>query len=218
MTAPVKTLKVERETAPPAPPMEITVARTLDELMQVMNVRSQAFIGDQSCPYAEEFDGNDFAGATHFLLRIGGEPAGTARMRWFGEFAKLERVAVTAAFRGSQAAIALIQAGSDLASRKGYKKMLAYGQPKLLPYWQAMFGEDVVQPRRDRNGFVFSDHQYVEMVIELDQVEDALTLEDAPLRLNRPEGEWDRAGVLDRSARRGATNPMRGRSSRKRAA
>lgn len=212
MNAPARNLRPARRAAPPAPPFEIVVCRTIDQIMQAMSVRTLAFMGDQDCPYEEEFDGNDFAGATHLLLKVNGQPAGTARVRWFGEFAKLERVAVTSAWRGEQFAIPLMRFAAQMAERKGFTKLLAHAQPALLPYWQAMFkGEYVVEPRRDRNGFAFSDHEYVEIVVELRPCPTALSLQDSPLRLNRPEGEWDRQGVLERSIRRGVTNPMRKR-------
>lgn len=193
--------------AAPEPLVDLTidVARSLEDLLRVMSVRTLAFMGDQACPYDEEFDGNDFAGATHLLLRVGGEPAGVARMRWFGEFAKLERVAVVRRFRGGRASVALIDAAVKLAQRKGYRRLLAYAQPRMMPLWQSAFD---VRPAGRRDGFVFSDHEYCELVVELKPVADALEIDDDPLVLNRPEGAWDAPGVLDQSAVRGATNPM----------
>ena len=44
------------------------------------------------------------------------------------------------------------------------------------------------------------------MVVEGAPPPDALTLESDPMVLLRPEGAWDEAGVLDRSADRPATN------------
>ena len=43
----------------------IRVARTLDDLQKVMMVRALVYMVEQNCPYDEEYDGNDFAGATH---------------------------------------------------------------------------------------------------------------------------------------------------------
>ncbi|HCX10824.1 MAG TPA: GNAT family N-acetyltransferase, partial [Hyphomonas sp.] len=56
-------------------------------------IRSAVFLSEQDCPYEEEFDGNDFC-ATHLLLKAKGRPVGTLRIRWFAEFAKLERIAL----------------------------------------------------------------------------------------------------------------------------
>lgn len=49
-------------------------------------------------PFKEEWDGNDFT-ASHLLARVNGEPAGTLRIRYFGGFAKVERLAVLPKFR-----------------------------------------------------------------------------------------------------------------------
>src|SRR5260221_12039581 len=83
----------------PKEAVTVTVARTVDEIMQVMAVRSIVYMGQQACPYAEEFDGNDFAGATHLIARVGSAPVGVVRMRWFCDFAKLERFTVVESYR-----------------------------------------------------------------------------------------------------------------------
>ena len=63
----------------------VTVARTFEDLMRVASLRSAVYIGEQECPYEEEFDGNDLA-ATHLIGYIGDEPAGCLRIRYFADF------------------------------------------------------------------------------------------------------------------------------------
>ena len=58
----------------------VSVVTTPEALAQAFAIRSQVYIGEQKCPYEEEFDGNDFC-ATHFVAYIDGEPAGTLRVR-----------------------------------------------------------------------------------------------------------------------------------------
>ncbi|WP_309643270.1 GNAT family N-acetyltransferase [Phenylobacterium sp.] len=188
--------------------LEVTVCRTLNDLMQAMAVRSLVYMGEQACPYDEEFDGNDFAGATHLLLRRDGEPIGTLRVRWFADFAKVERVAVRREHRGGRATLMLILAAKRLAEKKNYRKILGYGQVRLIPFWQQYFNAHV---REDREGFVVSDHDYVEMIVEGAPPSDALTLDSSALELLRPEGAWGEAGVLDRSTARPAANYGAGR-------
>ncbi|MBC8008111.1 MAG: hypothetical protein H7X76_08715, partial [Prolixibacteraceae bacterium] len=77
------------ETAAPS----ISVARTMEELSRVFAVRSAVYMAEQRCPYGEEFDGNDFSG-THLIGYVGDEPVGCLRIRYFAEFAKLERLAI----------------------------------------------------------------------------------------------------------------------------
>ncbi len=48
----------------------VTLARTFEDLVRVAAVRSAVYIGEQQCPYEEEFDGNDLA-ASHLLGYVG---------------------------------------------------------------------------------------------------------------------------------------------------
>jgi predicted GNAT family N-acyltransferase len=181
----------------------VSVCRTLDDIMQALAVRAVVYMGEQACPYAEEYDGNDFAGATHLILRRDGEPIGTLRIRWFADFAKTERVAVRREHRRGRATLMLILAAKRLAERKNYRLLLGYGQLRLVPFWQQYFNAKIL-PGRER--FVISDHDYVEMLVEAQPPANAITLETDPMVILRPEGAWDEPGPLDRSASRPATN------------
>lgn len=181
--------------------IRVSVARTLPEIMEVLAVRTLVYVGEQHCPYEEEFDGNDFAGATHLLARAGNEPVGAMRIRWFAKFCKVERVAVRQEQRGREAAAALIEAACDLAGRKGYATILGHIQARLLPFWTRFGG---VRQRAGRPRFTFSDHEYVEVIRHLDRRADALSLQTPAMVLLRPEGDWDAPGVLDRSGERNA--------------
>ena len=182
----------------------VSVARSLDEMVQMAAIRAVVYMGEQVCPFAEEFDGNDFNGATHLIARVGGEPVGVMRLRWFADFAKIERFAVLKAHRGGDAARALFHAGYDLAARKGYRRVLGYVQARLAPFMRRVGGVSV-RPGRPR--FVVSDHEYVEVERRLTPTPDAITIDSDPLVMLRPEGAWDLPGVLDRSTDRPASNP-----------
>src|SRR5205814_261215 len=69
-----------------------------DELMQCYMLRAAVFMGEQHCPYWEEFDGNDYT-ASHLMLYVDGEPAASMRIRWFASFAKLERAIILKRYR-----------------------------------------------------------------------------------------------------------------------
>lgn len=205
MNAPVR---MSMEARPPAEvddgTLVVEVCRTLPDLMQAMAVRTLVYMGEQDCPYDEEYDGNDFAGATHLILRRNGEPIGTLRIRWFADFAKVERVAVRRQYRRGRATLMLIQAARRLAEKKNYRQILGYGQVRLVRFWEQYFDARI---REDRPAFVVSDHEYVEMLVTGVPPADALTLDSDPLVLLRPEGAWDDAGILDRSTTRAPTNP-----------
>ena len=180
--------------APPAA-CTVAVARGLDDVMQAIAIRSAVYMSEQNCPYAEEFDGNDFAGATHLIARIGGEPAGCLRLRWFSDFFKVERVAVLPKCRGAVVALELIGAAIDLGGRKGYRRLLGHVTPDLVGYWRRNVG---AAPRAGRHPFRFSGVDYVEMEFDLPDAADRLTMDSDALVLLRPEGDWDQPGVLER--------------------
>jgi predicted GNAT family N-acyltransferase len=179
----------------------ITVAHTFEDLMRVTAIRNAVYIGEQECPYEEEYDGNDFA-ATHLLAYMGDEPIGCLRVRFFADFVKFERMAIRKEFRKSRAAIMLSQAGLKLAQKKGYRRAYAHSQKRLVDFW-GRFG---FRPLEGAKPFVFSDYDYVEIVADLERDPDAITLGSDPYFLIRPEGRWHVPGVLDRSAGRAATN------------
>lgn len=176
----------------------VSVARTLDDLAQVQAVRTLVYMGDQACPYEEEFDGNDYCGATHLILRCGREPVGVARLRWFGEFAKFERLAVRAEHRGGPALLMLCRAAFDLAALKGYRKMLAHAQVRGEKFWRRYFGG---RPRPGRPRFSFSGYDYVEIEFDVEAHPRAVGWASPPMTVLRPEGAWDQPGVLETGPR-----------------
>lgn len=175
----------------------ISVVRTIDELMRVFAVRSAVYMAEQHCPYEEEFDGNDFC-ATHLLGYVGNEPAGCMRIRCFADFAKVERVAIRNEFRGTRLVQKLVRASIALCRAKGYRKL--YGQPRsdLLRFY-SHFGFCTFEGGKTLR---FSDVNYTEVVLDLEQQTDAVRIGADPYVLIRPEGRWHRRGILEHSAER----------------
>lgn len=184
----------------------IKIARTLEDLMQVVAVRSAVFLTDQACPYDEEFDGNDFC-SLHFIAMVGREPVAALRARYFADFCKLERLAVRQDFRRSRIAFQIVQAGIEHARKKGFRRIYGHAQDRLVDFW-AHFG---AKPLGEGRKLVFSDFSYTEMVIELEPHPEPITMASDPYLIIRPEGDWEDAGVLDDSAERPVTTPLNGR-------
>lgn len=189
--------------AVPSNRVVVDVARDLNGLMEVLALRAVVYMGEQLCPFEEEFDGNDLTAASHLTARIDGALVGTLRLRWFADFVKVERVAVRADQRGGEVVRCLFGAGIELARRRGYRRALGYIQVRLAPFW----GRLGFYPRSGRPGFSFSDHAYVEVEGVIEPHPAALSIDSDPFVLMRPDGLWDMEGVLDRSAARPATNP-----------
>lgn len=177
--------------------IKVKIVHTMDELSQAFAIRAATYMAEHDCPYTEEYDGNDFT-ATHLIGYIDNEPAGCLRIRYFAEFAKLERLAVAPRFRKSRLAFALVKAAIKFCQRKGYRKLYGHSEERVAPLWRR-FG---FTPREGRNTFQFSDRTYREGHMDLPAADDALTINSDPYILLRPEGDWDEPGVLDKSATR----------------
>jgi predicted GNAT family N-acyltransferase len=185
----------------------IRIARDPNDLMTVFAIRSAVYLAEQDCPMEEEFDGNDLV-AAHFIGFVGREPVACLRVRFFGDFSKVERLAVRHQFRKSRVAFKLVQASVEYVKRKGFRKIYGQAQDRLVDFW-AHFGAKPLPAKREIS---FSDFSYTEMLLEIEPSPDAITLESDPYVIIRPEGEWDEPGVLDRSAGREVTSPLRVRA------
>ena len=177
--------------------ISITVVRSIEDFMRVVSIRGATYIAEQDCPYDEEFDGNDFC-ASHLLSYVGREPVGCLRIRYFADFAKIERLAVRHQFRHLRIGTRLMKAGVELCRSKGYRRVYAHAQKDLLGYYINMGWRQL----EGSSEFHFSDYPYVEIVIDPDPNPQAIRFGMDPLVLVRPEGRWDRPGILDRSAER----------------
>ncbi|MBL4757604.1 MAG: GNAT family N-acetyltransferase [Rhizobiales bacterium] len=189
-------------------PIETRVARTFDEVVMAMTLRGVTYLGEQNAPYTEEYDGNDLVAASHLVAWQGREPVGVLRLRWFAEFAKVERAAVLPAFRKIGVMRTLMADAMKYCARRGYRKLLGHAQIERLPYWRS-HGFEV---RHGRPQFSFSDYQYVEILKILERPSDVIDMDAPPLVLIRPDGDWDRPGAFDLSTSRDirpANQPIR---------
>jgi predicted GNAT family N-acyltransferase len=186
----------------PQPQLSVRVARTIDDFMRAAVIRGAVFIGEQLCPYDEEFDGNDFT-ATHLIGHVGSEPAGCLRIRYFSDFVKLERLVVRREFRNSGLAHRLVEAGIEFGQTKGYTRMCTYAQKRLVGFWSKCGFSTSPEPRE----VVFSDFDYVEMTFDASRVARPISMKTEPYVVIRPEGSWQEPGILERSAARGVSRP-----------
>lgn len=182
----------ERQDPAPKAKCEVSVARTIEEVFQVFSVRSATYIAEQFCLYSEEFDGNDFC-STHWLGKVDGDAAGCIRARFFGEFAKIERLAVRAEYRNSRLAYQLVRAAIEHCRKKGYRTLYGHSRLDLQRFWQ-VFG---FKPVESRPPIAFANVKYVEMRLDIAPANDVISLASDPLHILRPEGAWDRPGPFE---------------------
>jgi len=171
----------------------ITVARTLDDMTRVLAIRNSVHMGERQRPYEEEQDGNDLSGV-HLLAYLGDEPIGSLRLRFFADFAKVEQLSVRREYRDSEAASQLVRAGVQFCQKKGYKRIYLQVRTEEADFWKQFGFRDL----EDRNHFVLSGFDHVEMVIDPGPDPDALVLGTDPCIILRPEGRWHKPGVLER--------------------
>ncbi len=191
------------------PEITIKLASTSDEMMQCFMLRAAVFMGEQQCPYWEEYDGNDYT-ASHLILYVDGEPAASIRVRWFAGFAKLERAIILKRYRSYGLFIPFVHWAKEFCRKKGYPKAYLHGQKRLWP----IFEKDGFR-KVDDKVFHFSDHEYGAFACDLDVGENAPTVTTDPMVLNRPEDKLDMPGILEESMERGASNPHAGWTERR---
>jgi predicted GNAT family N-acyltransferase len=170
----------------------VHVVRSLDDLQKVSVLRAITYMSEQDCPYDEEFDGNDLC-ALHLLAIENGQPAGSLRIRFFSEFCKIERVCIDPRRRGGAILNFLMAHAFEIIARKGYKRALAYIQARLEGMWTHVMTCRVIE----REGFGVSGLDYLTLDIPVPEHPLAIRFDSDPFIVLRPEGDWDKEGVLD---------------------
>jgi predicted GNAT family N-acyltransferase len=168
------------------------IASTMEELIQCVAIRAVVYMGEEESSYNEEFDGNDFT-ATHILATIGDEPAGTIRIRYFGDFAKPERLAVLPTYRGKKIANLLASEAINICKRKGYSKLYGHCTAQMLPFWKR-FGYEKIE---NISSFVWGGEEFfpIEANIKSSNSDKVININTPPFEVIRPEGDWDRVGI-----------------------
>ena len=69
------------------------------EMLSCLSLRRAVFIEEQNVPENEEVDGDD-PNCDHILLTISDDPVGAARLKYYDNFVKVQRVCVLKNYRG----------------------------------------------------------------------------------------------------------------------
>jgi GNAT superfamily N-acetyltransferase len=168
----------------------ITVARDFNDLAKVFAVRSIAFLGEEKRTYDGHFDGNDFCG-THLIAYCGEEPAGCIRLRYFSDFVRFEKFAVSPRFRKTRVAFKLARAAIDFGRAKGYRRFSGIARGELVRFWR-LFGAQVEYVEHNMDFFGF---RHEEISAEFPPLNDALHIRSDPKKLFHIEGKWHEMGV-----------------------
>jgi hypothetical protein len=167
----------------------VKVVTSPEEMIHVIAIRSICFMEETGLSAKQAHDGNDYQ-ATHVIMYCGDEPIASLRIRWFKDFAKIERTALRKAYRNSNALRALGDFVFAHIARKGYDVAITHANPLLARLWRTLFGfkESANKPR-----LRFAGHatDYVELVKVLSVPVDAIGIETPASVLMRIEGSWD---------------------------
>ncbi len=165
----------------------VEVVKTMDQLIQVFALRAICFMEDTGLPFDHAFDGNDLQ-ATHVVGYDGIEPVGTLRIRWFKDFAKLERTAFRKSHRGIPNIKLLLNFAFAHIARKGYPVAITHASPLYARLWRMHFGFQNVpgKPPVEYHG-----EKYCELARPLEIPSNAIALDTDAAVLFRTEGEWD---------------------------
>jgi hypothetical protein len=158
--------------------------------MDALAVRSICYMVEENSqaplPADQARDGNDLQ-ATHLVTYLGQEPIGSARIRWFRDFAKIERTAFRPGYRHPRYIKFAANFAFSHIARKGYSKVITHGTAEYCLLWQRLLGfRPVNKPAAHYLG-----HDYFEVVKDLDVPDNGLSLDSSIEELFRVEGAWD---------------------------
>jgi hypothetical protein len=165
------------------------VVTTYEQMLHAYAIRGICFMEEHGVKARQTFDGNDYQ-ATHMIVYAADEPVGTLRIRWFKDFAKLERTAFRKDYRNPHVLKAFAFFVFDHAARKGYDKVITHAQPKYARLWRMSLGFKNVEGKKP---VYFEGHEepYIELVKELTPPPNAISEHTDATVLFRTEGYWD---------------------------
>ena len=114
--------------------MTTKIVQSPEEFDECFRIRTTVFVEEQQVPLELEMDEYDTV-ATHFLLRDGETPLGTARLVDKHGLAKIGRVAVLKEARGRGLGLHLMQAVIDEAKRRGFTESVLDAQTYAIPFY-----------------------------------------------------------------------------------
>ena len=118
------------------PPVDVSikVANSSEDRLKAFMVRWVVFCGEQGVPYDIEHDEFEDT-AIHALGEIGGEPVAAGRLRCLPDYAKLERIAVRAPYRGRGIGAEITRFLMQLARERGYSNYRMNAQAYLEEFY-----------------------------------------------------------------------------------
>ena len=173
--------------------IRVEVVTTHEQLQDAFSVRAIAFMED-GLPARQAFDGNDLQ-STHFVVYRGREPIGSLRVRWFSDFAKIERIGFRPKFRHPRHIVETSKVVFAHIARKGYRRAITHAEPKYAALWKRLLG--FADTGKQPGEFATLEHPYIELERILAIPNNAITSNASVSTLFRIEGKWDDQSPLE---------------------
>jgi hypothetical protein len=174
--------------------IHMQVVSSAEQFMHAIAIRAICFMEDTGLTAAQAIDGNDYQ-ATHILAYAKQEPIGATRIRWFRDFAKIERTAFRPAYRSARILKLCSDFIFDHVAMKGYDTLVTHAEPRYARVWELVLG---FEPVEGRPVVVTEGHEpYIELVKRLKPAPGAITLQSHPKVLFRIEGQWDKPSAFE---------------------
>jgi hypothetical protein len=169
------------------------IVTTMEQLQHAYAVRAICFMEETGLAVDHAYDGNDLQ-ATHAVAYLNDEPVGALRVRWFSDFAKIERSAFRKAFRHPRYLKMCAEFIFEHIARKGYTKVITHASPEYARVWRAFLGFREVPGKEPA---YYHGEPHVELIKDLVVPNDAITLATDVAVLFRTEGRWDTAAKYE---------------------
>lgn len=168
--------------------VRVEIVTQYEQLLHAFAVRSICFMEEHGVPALQTYDGNDYQ-ATHVVAYAHDEPIATARLRWFHDFAKMERSCVRKEYRSPGILKYFSQFIYDHVARKGYDRLITHAKPKYARMWRTVLG--FVQVEKEPMYFDGDNEPYLELVKILEPHQRPISERESVAVLFRVEGQWD---------------------------
>lgn len=171
--------------------VSVKIVESVDELQAVMMLRAVCFMADGRLK-VETADQNDLQ-CTHILASVGDEPVASARIRWFNDFAVLERTCFAPQFRNRKLIKELGEFAFEHIREKGYRQVLTYGAKSMARFWRMLLGFEPVEGRPIL--YPDMDDGWYELIKRFDSEDfeghdNIVNLQSPPAVICRVEGRW----------------------------
>ncbi|MFP4978307.1 GNAT family N-acetyltransferase [Paenibacillus sp. CN-4] len=120
--------------------MQVQFINNEEEWQHARHIRTEVFVKEQHVPLEDEFDEYDLPDAEckHILVFYNGEPAGTGRIRPYGNAGKLERICVLAPYRQYGLGRVIISTLEEIAVKEGRGRVLLHGQTQAEGFYHKL--------------------------------------------------------------------------------